>query len=334
MNKIAIDFIGHHRIHFQSLWALINELSGTFECRELMGPNAKPTGAPIAVITDHMAYHPKVNKDNYRHLVHVSHDISDLSVYRKEKKWLKDFSLILVPSKVHMREAEKHIPKVRSAVVGWTKDDEQPSMESPVSYSQQVESIIFAWTDIVSTDWRKILAAASESVLNFKVKNHVYYEVNLGLEPPVNQMSEYLKYAEQTRLMNEFLSNNNFKNITLIDSAENLMDKQFKKDILVTDYSSAAMEFARFSRSIETGTPRRFRFPSSRANKRACSKLVREVGFISQNDLISRLPSMTISDFFAIPNNHNAPYQISEFVPHLAESSARLAAKEIAGLSL
>ncbi len=334
MSVLAVDFIGHHRIHFQSLLPIIEELSAEFECRELMGPDVTPSGASVAVVTDHLAFQPQVNLKNYSHLVHVSHDLSDVDVYRKERKRISDFSLILAPSEVHKSFVTRYLPGVKCSVVGWIKDGaSQVDRDSQAHYSKNSQ-ILFAWTDINSTDWRNILFAAAESNLNFKVKNHVYFEHELGHPPPKNQESEYLRLLSESRDMAKFFQENEFRNLSLIDSGRNLTDAYFSADILVTDYSSAALEFVRFGVSVETGIPSRVNFLGLESKRRATSALVKEVRYISEKELIRTLPNMTIDDFLEIPQNSKAPYSASEFRPKLLVSSPKAAAAEIRNLIL
>lgn len=332
MTKIAIDFIGHHRIHFQSLLPIIQELSADFECRELMGPDVTPSGASIAVVTDHLAFQPQVTLNNYSQLIHVSHDLSDVDVYRKERSRLQDFSLILAPSDIHKSFVTRYLPRITCRVIGWTKDGAfQRGNNSDLSYSEDPQ-ILFAWTDIKSTDWRNILLAAAKSKLKFKIKNHVYFEHDLGLPPPKNQKNEFLRLLGETRNMIEFIQQNQFQNISLIDSGRNLTDRFFGQDILVTDYSSAALEFARFGVSIETGMPSRLSFLRTIKGRRATSALVREVRYISEKELIRKLPFMTTDDLKSIPQNLKAPFSASEFLPNLGTSSPKAAAAEIKAL--
>jgi len=336
MTKLAIDFVGHHRIHFQNLRPIIEVLNRDFECRELMGPNVSPTGASIAVITDHLAFQPLVSSSNYSKLIHVSHDLSDIDVYRKERKQLQYFSLILAPSDVHKSMVTRHIPGVECRVVGWTKDQDRSPRSGgsfDVHYAQEPH-VLFAWTDIYSTDWRRILSAASKSKLKFKVKNHVYFEKDLGMAPPGNQRKEYFRYIQELQAMTEFFQENLFPNITLIDPSVNLSSGEFRNDILVTDYSSAALEFARFGISLETGRPSKLKFVGQPKRHRATSSLAKEVRFLSERELIKRLPTMEIEDFSKIPYNPKADYSASDFFPSLEGTSAQVAASEIKALIL
>lgn len=182
----AIDFIAHHSIQMQNLRPIKLRLLGNYECNELIGPNVKPTGASIAVVTDHLDFQPSVNKENYEKLVHVSHDLSDVDVYRREKRQLKNFDLILAPSEIHANQARKHIGEVRSEVVGWTKTTSADGVvDSKLSSAiAGCGVVLVAWTDIHTSNWRAFMAAATKSKLHFLIKNHVYWDRDLGLPPP------------------------------------------------------------------------------------------------------------------------------------------------------
>ena len=254
-----IDFIAHHRIQMQCLDPIFSELSERYHCEKLMGPNIEPTGATVGIVTDHLAFQPSVTRENYQYLIHVAHDLSDIEVYRKEKEALSEFSLILVPSEIHKLQVQKHLPHVPCSIVGWTK---QPSTFEKkdvggliVSPSNFGGTALVAWTDISNTNWKGFLDAASQSNMNFIVKNHVYYERDLGIAPPPNQLKEYASYISELDSINDYLLHNRFENIVLVDASENLMNLFPYADVLITDYSSAALEFANYGISVETGKP-------------------------------------------------------------------------------
>jgi hypothetical protein len=342
MNRTGtrIDFIAHHRIQMQCLDPIFSELSARYHCEKLMGPNIEPTGASVGIVTDHLAYQPSVTRDNYQYLIHIAHDLSDVEVYRKEKEALSKFSLILVPSEIHKLQVQKYIPHVPCSIVGWTK------MPSTIDKHKLGEHIVFpskvggtalvAWTDISNTNWKDFLVAASQSNMNFIIKNHVYYERDLGIAPPPNQFKEYSSYISQLDYINEYLLRNRFENIVLVDASENLINLFPYADVLITDYSSAALEFANYGISVETGKPIlpffMRRLTGKNFTRRAASNLAGEIRYLRESLLIESLPKMEISDFLNLPMNASSKYSVNSFFPTLKESPGTTASNEIRNL--
>lgn len=295
-----------------------------------MGPSIQPSGARIAVITDHLAFQPKVNRSNYDYLFHVSHDLSDTNVYQNESVALKDFTALLVPSEIHLLEARKANPNVDSRVVGWTKADQSPFQIESNSSKVQEQNVLFAWTDIYNTDWRRILAAASTSPLNFILKNHVYYEEGLGFPPPPNQEREYRRYIKEAREMDKFINKLDPGNIEVVDPRSNLFSHFSRAQILITDWSSAALEFTEFGLGLETGRVHRD-FVRKRVSRES-SAIAKEVRFLNEKQLIDGLSWMTIKDFHELPMNASAKYDAKSFFPKLHEKPSRIAAEIIQDL--
>jgi hypothetical protein len=89
LEKIQFDFIAHHEIQLQSLRAIYDELSKIYKCNILIGQDAIPNkDSNVAIITDHCAFQPNVNKKNYSFIIHVSHDLADWDLYKNEMNYL------------------------------------------------------------------------------------------------------------------------------------------------------------------------------------------------------------------------------------------------------
>lgn len=324
----------------QCLDPIYYELNKHYHCEQLLGPNVEPTGATVGIVTDHLAYQPSVTRENYQYLIHVSHDLSDIDVYRREKEALSKFSLILVPSEIHKLQVQKYIPQVPCSIVGWTKTpsstDKNRVGENLFSPSKVGGTALVAWTDISSTNWKGFLIAASKSNMKFIIKNHVYYERDLGIAPPPNQFKEYASYISELDSINNYLLHNSFENIILVDASENLMNLFPHADVLITDYSSAALEFANYGISVETGKPVLpfflRRLTGKNFTRRAASKLVGEIRYIKEDTLIDALPKMEIPDFLNLPMNELSKYSLKSFFPTLKESSGRIASIKIKNL--
>ncbi|ESS74081.1 hypothetical protein MGMO_5c00200 [Methyloglobulus morosus KoM1] len=271
---MKIDFIAHHNIQFQSIGDICSILSKKYDCNALIGQASKPSGAEVGIMLDHSVFQPSVNKKNYQYLIHMSHDLADLEVYSNEKNYLKYYNLILVPGKAHKGEAKKSLPRVHILPIGWPKLGK--ILSSGVTQRNTEKAIIYAPSFIGNREWVELLPILVNTGYKVLIKNHVYYDYENGLEPPKGSEIEYQESIKSLIEMEDYLKKCNFKNVEYIDRRSNLCDIFFRAQLLITDSSSASIEFLPFGCSIETG---RFADPSVSAKPQS-SIFCKEIKFM------------------------------------------------------
>jgi hypothetical protein len=281
----SIDFIAHHEIQFQSVKAIFEKLSKIHECRVLIGQDCSPSGAEVGIMLDHGYFQKKVSKKNYSFLIHMSHDLADFEIYKEEKEYLKNYDLILTPGLFHSAAARKIFKKIPIIEIGW------PKLEIPVELKHALKSppftIIYAPTFIENREWENLLPALINTNGNIIIKNHLYYDFESGAEPPRGCEALYALSISSLKDMEEFLSAGNYQNVEYIDRRTNLCHLFPRADLLVTDTSSASLEFLNFGISIETG-----RFgPEISNTKASASLLTNRVKYLPEKLLISTLRS-------------------------------------------
>jgi hypothetical protein len=304
-NSAAIDFIAHHSIQAQSLSAIAELMSANYDVRMLTGPQVSPTDAATAVVVDHLGYQPGATKRNYVTLVHGSHDIADLDVYRVERPRLKEFDLILCPGLEHQRVVERVLPRVESRAVGWPKFSTDRSLSDHPNPMAE-ESIILALTEVASANWRGMVDALASSGFHVYVKNHIYYDRDLGQSPPPGQEQEYAFHMRELDSMGAYLQGADFANIEVVDPRTNICDLFPKARTLITDWSSAAIEFTPFGVSIETGRVIDWTHGPGTQVSRENSLLMKEVRYVPESRLIASLAKWTAEDIRQLPEAGDA----------------------------
>lgn len=278
--------MAHHEIQFQAGRGLYEELSKVHDCRVLIGQDGTPTGADVAVLLDHSVFQPRINKSNYTYLVHMSHDLSDWDIYKSEHKRLAEFDLILVPGDIHGEHARKFLGAVPVVKIGW------PKLEAAGTAGKVIDGnnsdrlgIIYAPGFIGNREWVQLLPELISSGHRIIVKNHVYYDFESGAAPPKGSEEEYKKHVGSLLEMEEFLSKSDAPNIEYVDRRANLCSLFPRAHALISDSSSANMEFLSFGTSIETG-----RYGDRLSETRPCSSLLStRVKYLPVADLVKLL---------------------------------------------
>jgi len=118
---------------------------------------------------------------------------------------------------------------------------------------QDQKTIIYAPSFVNNREWEVLLPALIESGHTIIVKNHMYYDFESGALPPAGSESEYAEHVASLLDMEQFLSEGKRPNVEHIDRRSNLCELFPRADVLITDSSSASLEFLSFGLSIETG---------------------------------------------------------------------------------
>jgi hypothetical protein len=253
-NSTSIDFIAHHEIQFQSCKRIYDELSNFHKCNLLIGANQIPTGAEIAVMVDHSCFQPNVNKINYKHLIHISHDLADWDIYKEERGKLVSYDLILVPGQKHYDKAVSELNKVFVAQIGWPKLDGIKRVDRLDNANiTETMNIIYAPSFIDNMEWTKLLPMLIRTGHNIIIKNHIYYDFESGVKAPAGSEVQYRAMIDSLLRMEVFLKTNNLPNVEYVDRRSNLCELFPRGHVLITDSSSASLEFLDYGLSIETG---------------------------------------------------------------------------------
>lgn len=268
--RTSIDFVAHHEIQFQAGRGVYEELSKVHDCRALIGQDRTPTGADVAVLLDHSVFQPRINKSNYTCLVHMSHDLSDSDIYKSERKRLAEFDLILVPGDIHGEHARRFLGAVPVVKIGWPKLEAAGTAINVIDGNDGGRlTIIYAPGLIGNREWVQLLPELMSSGHHIIVKNHLYYDFESGVAPPKGSEEEYKKHVASLLEMEEFLSKSDAPNIEHVDRRSNLCSLFPRAHALISDCSSANMEFLSFGTSIETG-----RYGEPVSETRPCSSLL------------------------------------------------------------
>lgn len=264
-NPVQIDVIAHHEMQLQGCISIVEQLRKRHGCNILLGQDAQPTGADVAILIDHCAFQPKINKKNYGYIIHMSHDLADFNVYPDEKDLLKGTDLFLVPGQKHYDMARKTFPGTPAYPIGWPKFDMAAGVEVPPNHrpsrpDQKV--VIYSPTLLFTREWEEVLPALLKTGHLIILKNHVHYNFEAGDPPPLGCEEEYALAIKSLLDMEAWIKSSGFENHVVVNRRSNICDLFGHADILVTDVSSSAMEFLPFGPSIETG---RFGFSKSDA---------------------------------------------------------------------
>lgn len=257
--KLGIDFIAHHALQAQCAESVFDALSSRFHCRWRLGADQAADGdAVAAVLLDHRAFHPRLRKSpqGYQSLFHMSHDLGDVGVYADE--WLGDFDAILVPGPAHRDAARTALDRDdRIVEIGWPKFD---PVQLPVEHSEFIGNlstlapepvVLYAPTWPNTWEWRDLLPWLTTMPCCVLVKNHILVDSDQPFPP-----GEEARYAECRRsilAMEAHVRSLPSTKCRVAPSTMNLCTLFPRIDLLITDSSSCAMEFAPFGLSIETG---------------------------------------------------------------------------------
>lgn len=249
MSKIQL--VAHHEIQAQVFQGIIPLLVG-HECFVTIGQDVSiKSDIDMVVLADHCVFQRNLNlKGNY-HLVHLSHDVADLDVYKVEEAYLRHFDLILCPSERHLMSAQENLPFVASFNVGWQKS--VPFQSIDFDFEDKEKTIILAPTEIADFCWKPIIDGLLNSKFKVLVKNHVYWNFEVGDSPPRGNEERYMKHRIELEELEKYIDEINSEDLILIDRKSNIRDIFPEAFLLITDCSSAAAEFQSFGIAIELG---------------------------------------------------------------------------------
>lgn len=324
----AIDVIAHHSIQAQSVEPFADELSRKYDIRFLVGPESTPSGAAAAVVTDHLVFQPNATKREYALLIHASHDIADIDVYHTERSRLRQFDLILAPGSAHAKAAARELPRVERRLVGWPKYGAEFPKPGQAP-SRAGENLIVALTDVGKCDWRSLVDALAKSSFQITIKNHVYYDRDKGHPPPLGLEAEYKEHMRALEAMNQYLTDIRPPNFEIVDARTNICDLFPGADFLLTDWSSAAIEFLPFGISLEMGKKTEVFGQGMWESRRSNSALSQDVRFLPEYVLVQQISDWVGDDIRRLPKNDRAPMRWRDFCHQTLNSSAVTGATHI-----
>ena len=290
----TIQFIAHHDLQAQSFLGILPFLK-EHRCIVSVGQNVLiDPAATIVVVADHLAFQCNIKKNSKYKLVHISHDLADLDIYRTEHKHIKDFDLVLCPSFSHYEICQSLFPQVAAYPVGWAKsesDDKQPI--GGQIFPDKDKTIIFAPTEIADLNWRRFVDVFENSKYQVLIKNHVYWNYEEGNEPPLGQEIRYNHHKTALLELEEYLISHNLLHMELVDRKSNISDIFSRAKFLLTDSSSAALEFAGNGFALEFGL-----FDSALGVRVPDVSLVdNQVLFIDEEELLTVLKAGELEEF-------------------------------------
>ena len=257
---ISIDFIANHELQAIACQSVFDAMNKHFKCQWLMGYDQKPTGADAAILVDHRAFQPKINKNSggYKYLFHMSHDLADMELYGSREEWFDDFDIIFVPTNAHLKNARDALGFMRNiCVIGWPKYD---LMELPMDYSyikDKIEkfpykqTIIYAPTFADNWEWKELFPIFLSMEYNVILKNHIYVGSNkIVPSSSVNALMESLLSVQE---METVFLNSNKPNLIVAPRSSNICSLFPYAQMLISDRSSCLMEFLPFGIAVETG---------------------------------------------------------------------------------
>ena len=289
---MKVDLVAHHSIQSGCIEPIIKNLNPRFQCSVRIGANFIPDNGEMAIVTDHLAFQKYVTKKYFKYLVHVSHDLSDIEIYKTERRRLSEFDLILCPGFIHYEQCRKFLPKVTAVPVGWMKFSHMPLKRFRFG-TERPKGVLLALTDVGYSPWEKVINELIELDIPVYIKNHVYYDADSGLEPPPGLEEEYKKHLSELKKFQLYVTAQNFSKVTTLDPKAPITDFFNLVDVLVTDWSSAAVEFLPFGESIEIGKFPRKNFYDEEDIEPSSSKICSEVTFVDFKELACQFSKMT-----------------------------------------
>ena len=288
---MKVDLIAHHSIQSGCVEPIIKNLNPRFQCSVRIGANFVPDKGEIAIVTDHLAFQKYVTKKHFKYLIHVSHDLSDIEIYKSERRRLREFDLILCPGAIHYEQCRKYLPKVTAVPVGWMKYDQMPLKRYRFG-TKRPRGVLLALTDVGYSPWKKVLDDLVKLDIPVYIKNHVYYDADSGLQPPPGLEEEYAKHISELKKFQTYIATYKFSKVMTLDPKAPITDFFHLVDVLVTDWSSAAVEFLPFGESIEIGKFPRKNLYNENEIEPSSSKIISEVTFIDFNELAHQVSKM------------------------------------------
>ena len=255
---MKVDFIAYHDLQAQAGESIYEEMSHFFDCKWCIGPAQRPSGASVALMLDHTGFHPEINKKCYKHLFHLSHDLGDTDVYTHEKRSLKNYDIIFVPSAIQYDAAKAQLGKKCIVLqTGWAKYDkmhfsnEHREVEKSIERLPHSFTIMYAPTFAWTHEWEYLLPILKKLPCNIIIKNHIY--INNGQPYPKGQEFEYQKHLDSAAQMERFAIEGSPKNVMIAPRNLNICSLFPYVNVLISDQSSVLLEYAPFGISVETG---------------------------------------------------------------------------------
>ena len=315
---MKVDLVAHHSIQIGCIEPIINNLNPRFQCSVRIGANFVPDNGEMAIVTDHLAFQKYVNKKHFKYLVHASHDLSDIGIYKTERRRLSEFDLILCPGVIHYEQCRRYLPKVTAVPVGWMKYGQMPLKRFRFGV-EPPKGILLALTDVGYSPWERVIKELVKLDIPVYIKNHVYYDADSGLNPPPGLEEEYEKHLSELKRFQLHIATQNYSKVATLDPKAPITNFFNLVDVLVTDWSSAAVEFLPFGESIEIGKFPKKNLYEDEEIEPSSSKIVSEVTFINFKELSSQVSKMiekgahsrqttetrSFDDFCFTPSSHS-----------------------------
>jgi hypothetical protein len=275
-----IQFVAHHELQAQVFIGIIPYLH-MHECSISIGQDVIiQADVDVVVLADHLVFQKNIVPSSNYLLVHLSHDVADLEVYREESIHLKYFSLILCPTIEHLEISRKLFPAIPSFFVGWQKN--MAKYNKIDLGSDRDKTVIFAPTEIADLDWKPIIQGLMGAQYRVIIKNHVYWDFENQAPAPRGQEERYLQHRIQLEKMESYVEEIGSEYLKIVDRRSNITELFESASILITDNSSAAIEFQSHGLSIELG----LLDSNSGVRNADVSKVSKEVMFVSEVDLL------------------------------------------------
>jgi SAM-dependent methyltransferase len=293
--RVRVDFIAYHDLQAQAAASVFEAMSQHFDCHWMIGPGQVPSGGEVAVLLDHCAFQPQLMKSarGYRQLVHMSHDLADLDVYRAEAARLTQFDLVLTPSAKHAEAARAALgPNVLVRPIGWPKFDrltiapQHAAFEAELRAMPQRLTVLYGPTSAWTYEWKELLPLLRQLPINLVVKNHIY--VNPGQPLPPGNEENYRQALASIDEMEAYVRAAGDPGWLVAPRTMNSCSVFPFCQIAVSDTSSLLVEFLPFGLAIETGRHNR----NSADQKPEISPLWKEVRFFETAELHRVLGSM------------------------------------------
>ncbi|QIR39091.1 hypothetical protein HCG51_21845 [Tolypothrix sp. PCC 7910] len=266
--SISFDFVAYHDLQAQAGESVFEAMSHHFNCRWLIGPNQKPTGAEAAIVLDHTQHQPQIlkGKDSYKYLFYMSHDLGDINVYEIEKYRLTNFNIIFVPGPLHLKFAQQafkfnfaqsYSDATRVILeAGWPKYDHLDIPEQYQILKNEIANLPYEHTVIYAPtrslrEWQDILPLICKLKCNLIIKNPIY--VNPGDPFPPGLEEEYKNSLASAQEMEDYIRSYQLPNLIVAPRKLNICTLFPFADVLISDQSSVNIEFLPFGISIETG---------------------------------------------------------------------------------
>ena len=319
----VIQFIAHHDLQAQVFMGILPYLN-EHKVSVTVGQNVQINeAATIVVVADHLAFQNQIKPASKAKYVHLSHDISDLEIYLEDLESLRFFDLILCPTLSHFNSCKFLLPKVPAFPVGWHKNSfDKTEFDLTPEFQSELPVIIFAPTEIADLDWKKFINRFVLSNYQVFVKNHIYWNFEYGLAPPSGQEERYYAHKDAVLEMEAYITTQNFKNIKLVDRRSNIKSLFLQADYLITDSSSAALEFINYGKAIEFGI-----FEENKLTRvPSVSSVDGRVVFIDESELLKSIGENQLNETYGVNSENREISTEVDFFQNFSSSADEISA--------